>query len=115
MDTQTELFASLTRYCNYLAGRNISGHTITAYRTDLSQFFSFLSGIDDVSAAHPGRISATHVSDFLSYLSSKGRSGLTRVRKLAAIREYCKYLVDVEKVLPPPRLRKSSGRKRSAT
>ena len=29
-----------------------------------------------------------------------GRSGVTRVRKLAAIREYLKYLVDVEKILP---------------
>jgi integrase/recombinase XerC len=99
MDTQSELFTSLIRYCNYLAGRNVSEHTIIAYRTDLSQFFRFLNE-NDITASQPAKISATHISDFLSYLSGLGRSGVTRVRKLAAIREYLKYLVDVEKILP---------------
>ena len=100
MDTQTELDLSLTRYLNYLAGRNVSGHTATAYRTDLTQFFSYLQENAITVVDHPRKISATHISDFLSHLSGMGRSGVTRVRKLAAIREYLKYLVDVEKLLP---------------
>ncbi len=99
MDTHTELDQSLTRYLTYLAGRNVSTHTATAYSTDLSQFFSYLreNAITDVD--HPGKITTTHISDFLSYLSGLGRSGVTRVRKLAVIREYLKYLVDVESLL----------------
>ncbi len=99
MDTQHELAASLTRYLTYLAGRNVSEHTRVAYRTDLSQFFTYLSE-NDITVDRPEKITATHISDFLSHLSGLGRSGVTRVRKLAAIREYLRYLVDVEKTLP---------------
>jgi site-specific recombinase XerD len=99
MDTHHELAASLTRYLTSLAGRNVSGHTRVAYRTDLSQFFTYLSE-NDITVDRPEKITATHISDFLSHLSGLGRSGVTRVRKLAAIREYLKYLVDVEKLLP---------------
>jgi site-specific recombinase XerD len=99
METQTELSASLTRYRNYLAGRNVSEHTAVAYITDLRQFFTWLLE-NDITATQPGKITATHISDFLSYLSGLGRSGVARVRKLAAIREFLKYLVDVEKTLP---------------
>lgn len=100
MDTQTELDQSLTRYLTYLAGRNVSEHTTTAYRFDLSQFFSYLQENAITVVDHPGKITATHISDFLSHLSRLGRSGVTRVRKLAAIREYLEYLVDVEKIFP---------------
>jgi integrase/recombinase XerC len=99
MDTQNELFISLARYRNYLKGRNVSEHTAVAYVTDLRQFFIWLSE-NDITADHPTTLSATHISDFLSHLSGLGRSGVTRVRKLTAIREYLKYLVDVEKTLP---------------
>jgi site-specific recombinase XerD len=99
MDTKTETFTSLTRYRKYLAGRNVSQHTAVAYITDLTQFFTWLSE-NDITVDHESKITPTHISDFLSYLSGLGRSGVTRVRKLAAIREYLKYLVDVEKLLP---------------
>jgi site-specific recombinase XerD len=99
MNAQNELSKSLNRYLTYMAGRNISGNTITAYSIDLAQFFCFLTE-NDITIAGPETISATHISDFLSYLSGLGRSGVTRVRKLAAIREYLKYLVEVEKSLP---------------
>src|SRR5215471_13658019 len=97
METHSAFAASLTRYSNYLAGRNVSEHTIVAYATDLRQFFTWLSE-NDITATHPAKISATHITDFLSYLAGAGRSGVTRVRKLAAIREYLKYLVDIEKI-----------------
>src|SRR5437868_2420923 len=42
--------------------------------------------------------SRTHILDYLSHLAGLGRSGVTRTRKLAAIREYCKFLVN-EKLL----------------
>jgi site-specific recombinase XerD len=100
MDTYTELDQSLTRYLSFLAGRNVSGLTLTAYRIDLSQFFSFLRENATTDVDHPAKITPTHIIDFLSHLSGLGRSGVTRVRKLAAIREYLKYLVDIEKLLP---------------
>ena len=97
MDTSTALYTSLTRYLNSLTGRNLSGHTASAYRTDLLQFLTWLAE-NDISVTSPEKITRTHILDYLSYLAGLGRSGVTRSRKLAAIREYCKFLV-TEKIL----------------
>src|SRR6266581_5375431 len=98
MDTQSQLYTSLTRYLNSLTGRNLSEHTASAYRTDLLQFLSFLTE-NDISVTSPEKITRTHILDYLSHLANLGRSGVTRSRKLAAIREYCKFLV-TENILP---------------
>src|SRR5437588_9975933 len=93
MDTTTQLYTSLTRYLSSLAGRNLSDHTATAYRTDLVQFLTWLTE-NDISVTGPEKITRTHILDYLSHLAGLGRSGVTRTRKLAAIREYCKFLVN---------------------
>jgi len=90
--------ALLTRYLNSLTGRNLSNHTAIAYRTDLLQFLSWLLG-NDIGVTSPEKITRTHILDYLFYLAGPGRSGVTRARKLAAIREYCKFLVS-EQMIP---------------
>ncbi len=92
MDTQTPLSTSLTRFLNSLSGRNLSEHTATAYRTDLLQFLTWVSE-NDVTVDSPSMLTRTHILDYLTHLADLSRSGVTRVRKLAAIREYCKFLV----------------------
>ncbi len=101
METHTKLQTSLTRYLNSLAGRNLSSHTAIAYRTDLLQFLSFLTE-NDISVTSPEQITRTHILDYLTFLSGLGRSGVTRSRKLAAIREYCKFLVSEQMILSSP-------------
>src|SRR6266581_6125572 len=98
MDTHNELSTSLERYLNSLTGRNLSRHTAVAYRTDLLQFLTWLTE-NDMTVDCPEKITRTHILDYLSYLAGLGRSGVTRVRKLASIREYCKFLV-TEQLLP---------------
>src|SRR6266702_2024182 len=98
MDTTTDLYTSLTRYLNSLTGRNLSGHTSKAYCTDLLQFLTWLTE-NDISVRSPEKITRTHILDYLSHLAGLGRSGVTRTRKLAAIREYCKFLVS-EQIIP---------------
>src|SRR5438034_5051143 len=98
MDTNTQLTTSLTRYLSSLSGRNLSEHTATAYRTDLLQFLTWVSE-NDVTVDSPEKITRTHILDYLTHLAELSRSGVTRVRKLAAIKEYCKFLVD-EKLIP---------------
>lgn len=97
MESQTQFITSLTRYLNSLTGRNLSVHTATAYRTDLQQFLNWLTD-NDISVTSPAHITRTHILDYLSHLAVLGRSGVTRTRKLASIREYCKFLVN-EKIL----------------
>src|SRR6266704_6517462 len=92
MNTQSPLTHTLVDYLNSLNGRNLSVHTTIAYQTDITQFLAFLTE-NDISVTSPEKITRTHILDYLSYLAGLGRSGVTRSRKLAAIREYCKFLV----------------------
>jgi integrase/recombinase XerD len=101
MDTNTQLATSLIRYLNSLSERNLSNHTATAYRTDLLQFLTWVSE-NDVTVNSPEKITRTHILDYLSHLAGLGRSGVTRVRKLAAIREYCKFLIDEKSISLSP-------------
>ena len=96
-DKQSILTYSHLRFIKSLSGRNLSTHTATAYQTDIRQFLSFLTE-NDMTVDSPTQITRTHILDYLSHLAGLGRSGVTRARKLAAIREYCKFLVD-EQVL----------------
>src|SRR5437764_11710584 len=98
MQDTTLFTTTLTRFINSLQARNVSAHTIVAYRTDLKQFFHFLSETD-ISVTTPTAITRTHVIDYLASLAQQGRSGVTRARKLAAIREYCKFLVE-QQIIP---------------
>ena len=88
---QSELFQTHSRFIKSLSGRNLSSHTATAYRTDVLQFLTWLIE-NDVTVVSPTHINRTHIMDYLSYLSGLGRSGVTSARKLASIREYCKFL-----------------------
>ncbi len=101
MDTTTQLYTSLTRYLNSLSGRNLSKHTASAYRTDLVQFLTWLAE-NDISVQSPSMLTRTHILDYLSYLAGLGRSGVTRSRKLASIREYCKFLVTEQAIAHSP-------------
>ena len=92
-DKQSVLTHSHLRFIKSLSGRNLSTHTATAYQTDIRQFLSFLTE-NDMTVDSPTQITRTHILDYLSHLAGLGRSGVTRARKLAAIREYCKFLVD---------------------
>ncbi len=83
---------SLSTYLKHLQGRNVSSHTITAYRTDLAQFITWILA-NDGTVSGPAQITRGHIIDYLSFLAGQGRSGVTRARKLASIREYCKFLV----------------------
>ncbi len=101
MEIPTALTTTLTQYLNNLQARNTSEHTITAYRTDVTQFFTWLAE-NDSTVTTPQHISRSHIIDYLSYLADQGRSGVTRARKLAAIREYCKFLVDENRLPASP-------------
>jgi site-specific recombinase XerD len=98
MEIPPALTTTLTRYLNNLKARNMSEHTIIAYRTDMTQFFTWLAE-NAITVTTPHHISRSHLIDSLSHLADQGRSGVTRARKLAAIRAYCTFLVD-EHILP---------------
>jgi integrase/recombinase XerC len=88
----TTLAHHLTLYIRSLAGENVSAHTVTAYHTDLRQFLTWIAE-NDLAVIWPDQVQKSHISEYLSHLADQRRSGVTRGRKLAALREFFKFLV----------------------
>src|SRR5687768_7268688 len=76
-----------------LQGKNSSTLTITAYTTDIRQFLSYVRE-NNLTIQAPTGITKQDVTDFLSFLSQQGRSGVTRARRLAAMKEFFLSLVN---------------------
>jgi integrase/recombinase XerC len=74
-----------------LASANKSASTITAYRTDLAQFAYFLSETNRTIVS-PADVTRVDVAEYLAHLAERDINGTTRARKLAAIREFFRFL-----------------------
>ncbi len=83
---------AVAAFLHALAGQNRSPATIASYGGDLLQFVHFLHDTN-VALTRPAQVEKLDVSDFLSFLSQAGRSGVTRARKLAAVRTFFRFLV----------------------
>src|SRR5438552_3906466 len=83
---------ALAQFGRELLGRNFSSSSITAYRTDVRQFTEWLSETT-ITVETPAHVTRADLSEYLSYLADEGRSGLTRRRKLASLREFFRFLV----------------------
>lgn len=84
------LESSLAAYLRTLAGRNRSRATIVAYRTDVGQFIAWLRETN-ITIEAPADVMRLDVTEYLAHLSERNLSGVSRARKLAAIREYFRY------------------------
>ena len=91
----------IDQFIRYLATeRNVSGHTLNAYRSDLEQFREFLLRERGVDA---GAEAVDHllIRRYLALLH-KGHKKSSIGRKLAAIRAFFKYLLRLGKVAKNP-------------
>lgn len=86
----------LNDFLNHLeVEKNYSKHTINAYKTDLTQFFTVID-------KHFSKITKQDVLEFLKYLKDKEYSSTTSNRKLASIKSFYKYLLVEGKVRVNP-------------
>ena len=76
-----------------LQGQNYSPKTLRAYGDDLHQFLEWVQK-NRVDWETPTRFSRADIEDFMQYLSSQRMSGVTRVRKLAAIRKFLAFMAE---------------------
>jgi integrase/recombinase XerC len=91
----------IDQFIRYLATeRNVSGHTLNAYRSDLEQFREFLRGErgDDAGAEAVDHLLIRRYLALLHKSHKKSSIG----RKLAAIRAFFKYLLRLGKVAKNP-------------
>lgn len=86
----------IRHFLNYLAvERGLAQNTITSYALDLKQFKSFCQR-RQVSKA--GEIARNLVLNYILELKKSGRSSATIARHMAALKAFCRFLVD-EQVL----------------
>lgn len=96
------LFAEeIVGFARSLTARNLSRNTIASYTTDLRQFAAWLAETTVIVRA-PADVTRQDVIDYLAYLADLKLSGVTRARKLAALREFFKYLVDSDVLATSP-------------
>lgn len=93
MENQITTTSSLELFERGLVGANNSEKTIRAYTDDIKQFIEWLKGVR-VDWDSPQRFTRIDIVEFLSTLSSRGFSGVTRVRKLAALRKFFTFMKD---------------------
>ena len=82
---------SLQLFLKALQGQNYSSKTHRAYGDDLSQFLEWVKK-NRVDFDIPTRFSRGDIEGFMQYLAAKRMTGVTRVRKLAAIRKFFAFL-----------------------
>jgi site-specific recombinase XerD len=84
-----------------MAGKNRSPKTILAYSTDLGQFLAWVVD-NDYTVESVADIQRSHIIDFLAALSERKLTGVSRARKLAALREFFRYLIVAEVIAKSP-------------
>jgi site-specific recombinase XerD len=94
MQTLT-LDQALTNFLTSLRARNTSVLTEQAYATDIRQFIAWQAETSVVGQTITS-VTKTDIIEYLSYLASLNRSGVTRARKLASLREFFRYLHEQE-------------------
>jgi site-specific recombinase XerD len=82
---------SLELFLTALRGQNYSPKTLRAYSDDLRQFLGWVAK-NRVDWEIPRRFSRVDIEGFMSYLAGQQMTGVTRVRKLAALRKFFTFL-----------------------
>src|SRR5713101_7936139 len=88
---------SIEQFLTTLKGRNYSERTLRAYGDDLKQFIERVKN-NRVDWDNPKRFSRVDIEEFMSYLAGHNMTGVTRVRKLAALRKFFAFL-EVNKII----------------
>lgn len=78
-------------YENYLSRiKQASANTISSYMRDIRQFADWLKASGGIDLLD---VQQSHISDYISVLEAQGRSGATRSRALASLKNFYAYLV----------------------
>lgn len=86
----TELAGELARFLRALQAKNRSPLTLRAYRADVLQFLAWLEA--NTYAPTADRVVRADITEYLAGLGHRKVCGVSRARKLAAIREFFRFL-----------------------
>jgi integrase/recombinase XerD len=90
-DLHPEARRALDEFLDHLAlERGLAHNTIVAYRRDLEAHLAFLR---EIGAERPRDAGESHLLRYLARLRKAGAAPATVLRKLSAVRSFCRYLV----------------------
>src|SRR5215212_6499366 len=92
-NTTLTLEQALADFLQALAGKNRSAATVRAYHTDIHQFITWLHE-NNMVVLLPTQVERADITEYIAFLAERRLSGASRARKVAALREYFRYLVD---------------------
>jgi integrase/recombinase XerC len=94
------VFMFLERFIRYIQfEKRYSPHTVSAYKSDLDQFISYLNNPDhkipapEPEITHPSQISYYHIRNWMVELMNHEIIARSINRKIATLRKYFKFLV----------------------
>ncbi len=81
----------ISAYENYLTKvKQASGNTVSSYMRDIRQFAGWLRDTKDADVVDATQV---NIADFMSHLEDQGRSGATKSRALASLKNFYAYMV----------------------
>lgn len=84
--------AAIVAFMTFLeVQQDASPETVRSYRSDLRQFQGFLAARGH--AAHPDKLDASVIRDYLAWLAGAGDKSSSLARKLAALRSFGRFMV----------------------
>ncbi len=92
---------ALRAFVRVLEGKNRSDATLKAYETDVAQFIAWIHE-NNLVTTRPDQVEKLDVQEYLTHLGHKELTGVSRARKLAAIREYFRFLENNDQVAKSP-------------
>jgi len=91
------LIRKTEEFLSYCRARNLSEHTLRAYRVDLAQFLAFAGDGNEITAADLDRKS---IRGFSVFLHDSGKKTTSVRRTLAAVKSFLKFLEAEELIAP---------------
>ncbi len=86
------VFMLLERFIQYIQyEKRYSPHTVSAYQSDLDQFYKFLN-YPEQTITHPSEITYQHIRNWMVHLMSD-KTARSVNRKIATLRKYFKFLL----------------------
>ena len=95
----------LERFISYLKfEKRYSPHTVSAYQSDLEQFFAHISQSGE-SLTHPSQITHHHIRNWMVEMMEQHITPRSINRKTATLRKYFKFLLQSGEIVSNPAVR----------